>query len=768
MALQWWITFLAAGFLIAGMLFTLWLLVAIVSRFLDNVMHKRLEKALLRRRLANDPFRDDNGYSWDVVMTFPVHKHASPLSTEQRLYSTKFILSRLSEGGLEFRLFYSVKHDTVFCKIRASTERLMIEADRIKLKMVYDEKRLEVLCRKGREAEGLWSPLKIPDKCVETKLPPFRFIYGSFQYDPETRSPPPHLSDLYKRWSSTRLVSRSSFSTPSPLQDQQPGGALVGSIKDSSSSSLNDGKSSPRVPSPMQIAMPVDESVVDVELEGFVKVEDLLLFRSADRLKLIDSIINDNTPGGCCLDMDQLLKTRCVTGYLALHDQVSLIALEKQWLNLFELPWNQNVDLVKNYFGERIGLFFVFLGHQTTWVALAAVIGTGCWINVSVANNNPNALIVPYFAGFMCLWTTFHLESFQRAQKKAAQRWGMVGFEMEELERPQFYGAQIKSPVTGKHVLYFPPSERFRRSTRSYIAVLFSLTIAVGVLSLILFIRYLISYFTNAPRGLSQVVTSILVSIQIESLNAYYVRGAILLNNNENYRTETEYEDSLILKTFVFQFINSFGCLFYVSFLQPFIRSQDPCEFLYCYDELQVTLGSIFMSRLVIGNSLKVLRPMIKAFLSTQEALAINSKTNPEAGGSGADLRNEMSEVEKSFMLERFDPLLSTFYDYANMATQYGFMTMFVAAFPLTAALAFVNNFVELRVNAWRLCQLYQRPHPRSAEDIGTWFIVFEVISVAAVFTNAGIVCFTGNYMIKFNWTLRAWLFILISAITIL
>jgi hypothetical protein len=159
---------------------------------------------------------------------------------------------------------------------------------------------------------------------------------------------------------------------------------------------------------------------------------------------------------------------------------------------------------------------------------------------------------------------------------------------------------------------------------------------------------------------------------------------------------------------------------------------------------------------------------MIKAFLSTQEALAINSKTNPEAGGSGADLRNEMSEVEKSFMLERFDPLLSTFYDYANMATQYGFMTMFVAAFPLTAALAFVNNFVELRVNAWRLCQLYQRPHPRSAEDIGTWFIVFEVISVAAVFTNAGIVCFTGNYMIKFNWTLRAWLFILISAITIL
>ena len=119
-------------------------------------------------------------------------------------------------------------------------------------------------------------------------------------------------------------------------------------------------------------------------------------------------------------------------------------------------------------------------------------------------------------------------------------------------------------------------------------------------------------------------------------------------------------------------------------------------------------------------------------------------------------------------MQEDYDSLLGTFEDYSNMSTQFGFMTMFVAAFPLTTLLAFINNYVELRVNAWRLCQICRRPKPRCAEDIGTWYLVFEIISVAAVFVNAGLVSFTGTYMIKLSWPLRVWIFILMSSSTIM
>jgi hypothetical protein len=43
---------------------------------------------------------------------------------------------------------------------------------------------------------------------------------------------------------------------------------------------------------------------------------------------------------------------------------------------------------------------------------------------------------------------------------------------------------------------------------------------------------------------------------------------AIKLNNFENWRTDTEYEDNLIAKTFVFQFVNSYAALIYIAFIK--------------------------------------------------------------------------------------------------------------------------------------------------------------------------------------------------------
>ena len=52
---------------------------------------------------------------------------------------------------------------------------------------------------------------------------------------------------------------------------------------------------------------------------------------------------------------------------------------------------------------------------------------------------------------------------------------------------------------------------------------------------------------------------------------------------------------------------------------------------------------------------------------------------------------------------------------------QYGFVSLFSAAFPLCALLALLNNIIEIRSDASKLLRCHQRPIPRSAEDIGSW-----------------------------------------------
>jgi len=78
----------------------------------------------------------------------------------------------------------------------------------------------------------------------------------------------------------------------------------------------------------------------------------------------------------------------------------------------------------------------------------------------------------------------------------------------------------------------------------------------------------------------------------------------------------------------------------------------------------------------------------------------------------------------------------STFGDFDEMAVQFGYVTLFVVAFPLTPLFALANNILELFVDAKKLITLTRRPEPRGAGDIGTWSDIFTIIGCVSIFTN--------------------------------
>lgn len=50
---------------------------------------------------------------------------------------------------------------------------------------------------------------------------------------------------------------------------------------------------------------------------------------------------------------------------------------------------------------------------------------------------------------------------------------------------------------------------------------------------------------------------------------------------------------------------------------------------------------------------------------------------------------------------------------------QYGFVTIFVAAFPLAPLFALLNNVIEIRVDAYKFTTQWKRPLAERAQDIG-------------------------------------------------
>lgn len=67
---------------------------------------------------------------------------------------------------------------------------------------------------------------------------------------------------------------------------------------------------------------------------------------------------------------------------------------------------------------------------------------------------------------------------------------------------------------------------------------------------------------------------------------------------------------------------------------------------------------------------------------------------------------------------------------------QFGFITIFVAAFPLAPLFALLNNWVEIRLDAHKFVCEYRRPVAERAQNIGVWFNILEALSHLSVIAN--------------------------------
>lgn len=72
---------------------------------------------------------------------------------------------------------------------------------------------------------------------------------------------------------------------------------------------------------------------------------------------------------------------------------------------------------------------------------------------------------------------------------------------------------------------------------------------------------------------------------------------------------------------------------------------------------------------------------------------------------------------------------------------QFGFITLFVASFPLAPLLALINNIIEVRVDAWKFTTQFRRPVASKAHSIGAWQEILNGVAVLSVVTNVSSTC---------------------------
>ncbi|KAJ3595902.1 hypothetical protein NHX12_002314 [Muraenolepis orangiensis] len=475
----------------------------------------------------------------------------------------------------------------------------------------------------------------------------------------------------------------------------------------------------------------------------------------------------------------------------------------------------QPLDLIRRYFGEKIGLYFAWLGWYTGMLIPAALVGLFVFLyglftmdssQVSKEICEANTTIMcpmceescspwtlsdscvyakvthlfdnggtVFFAIFMAIWATVFLEFWKRRRAELTYDWDLIDWEEEEDElRPQFEAKYSRvervNPVSGRPEPFQPLTDKLSRLMVSVSGIFFMISLvltavfAVVVFRLIAMEKFASFHWEFVKKNWQFATSGTGVCINfviIMSLNVVYEKVAYLLTNLEHPRTESEWENSFALKMFLFQFVNLNSSTFYIAFFlgrfagrpgnynKLFKRWRlEECHPSGCLIDLCLQMGVIMFFKQIWNNFMELGYPLLQNWWSRRKM--------KKGGGGGQNAENtaELPQWDKDWNLQPMNPhgLVD---EYLEMVLQFGFTTIFVAAFPLAPLLALLNNIIEIRLDAYKFVTQWRRPMPARATDIGIWHGILEGIGVLAVITNAFVIAITSDYIPRFVYAFK-------------
>uniref|UniRef100_A0A8C8SQX1 Anoctamin n=1 Tax=Pelusios castaneus TaxID=367368 RepID=A0A8C8SQX1_9SAUR len=480
----------------------------------------------------------------------------------------------------------------------------------------------------------------------------------------------------------------------------------------------------------------------------------------------------------------------------------------EEWASYGVFYKYQPIDLVRKYFGEKIGLYFAWLGVYTQMLIPASIVGVivflyGCATvdenipSMEMCDQRNNIIMCPlcdktcsywkmssacatarashlfdnpatvFFSVFMALWAATFMEHWKRKQMRLNYRWDLTGFEEEEAHPRAEYEAKVlekslrkeyRHKKTDKEKLTW--KDRFPAYFTNFVGIIFMIGLTFAIVFGVIIYRISTAAalaISSTPSGRSSVrvtvtATAVIINlVVIIILDEVYGCIARWLTQIEVPKTDKSFEERLIFKAFLLKFVNAYTPIFYVAFFKGRFVGR-PGDYVYifrsfrmeecapggCLMELCIQLSIIMLGKQLIQNNLfEIGIPKMKKLIRYLKLKRQRSLDHEEH-------MKKKQRYEVDYNLEPFAGLTP---EYMEMIIQFGFVTLFVASFPLAPLFALLNNIIEIRLDAKKFVTELRRPVAVRAKDIGIWYNILRGVGKLAVIINAFVISFTSDFI---------------------
>ncbi|KAJ1849117.1 hypothetical protein LPJ70_000657 [Coemansia sp. RSA 2708] len=502
----------------------------------------------------------------------------------------------------------------------------------------------------------------------------------------------------------------------------------------------------------------------------------------AERQRLVHRLITaPESDGGAAI-----ATAAGVDAVVALHDR----RFNQNWLRHWAAQWlidRHDLRRIREHFGDEIALYFAFLQSYVLWLALPAVAGLVWWAFGRSFSWQFGALLV--------LWGVAFTETWARREADIATYWGVHGVDRaRETRRAGFQADSMAAdPVTGERVPTFSGAKRWmRRLLGVPVIAALSLLMAAFITLIFALQTFLNEYYAGPFATLLGLTPVVLFSACLPAYTAVCTRVASALTTYENYEYEAEHAAQLTAKIFVFRFLQDQLYLFLTAWVFVPQRDAFGAWVQAAYDTLN-SLPSWLLPLAEPGAhagikssatpAAELVQNMLTSFIVTSQIVDLATETglplllrwwhsrslaraSQPAGAvtsrrrhvfasvlaveptpvdtwaeAAADCDVPPADIQQQFVARVTEevalPEYTTFDDYAEMASQFARVAFFSVAWPLAPLAALLNNWLELRTDAAKICSATRRPMPRRVETIGPWLDALRFMCWMSSITNA-------------------------------
>ncbi|KHC57685.1 hypothetical protein MEW_00724 [Candida albicans P60002] len=413
---------------------------------------------------------------------------------------------------------------------------------------------------------------------------------------------------------------------------------------------------------------------------------------------------------------------------------------------------NLSTATIKKTYGVEVALYFEYIKHYTFWLFLLSIIGL-------VSHFRKDKRFSLTFAFINLLWGVLFLASWHRREQHLVNVWGVQNSHLIEEHNSEL--AKVNERYEEKSTYFHANNTNGFRFLKQLafipIALVFVGVLVSYQLSCFCIEIFLTDIYDGPGKSLLTLLPTVLISVFVPILTIVYNAVTDIIIKWENHDNQYSKNNSILVKTFVLNFLTGYVPLIITSFIYlPFahlvqphlgdikttiatyagenrfytkyllkLKSQE--EFKINQGRLDAQFFYFIVTNQVIQLVLKYILPLGLRFVFNFIETKIQKKPQLQTKDDNPDESIWLHNVRLSLKL----PEYNVDDDFRGLVLQFGYLIMFGPVWPLAPLVCIIFNLIFFKLDNFKLLngKYFKPPVPRRVDSIHPWNLALFLLA---------------------------------------